>query len=146
MKKLFIAALLAVSVVTSVYADGPSDVNATILYNFRSNFTDATNVTWVSKKDYVKAVFTLDNSTVEAFYKLTGELIGTSKNISLEELPISAKRTFARKFYDYTVVEAIRFEGTDETAYYISAVNDKQSVILKVDGTNQLTMFKKTKL
>lgn len=145
MKKLLIAALLAVSVVSTAFADDPSDVNATILYNFRNNFTDATNVMWTSKKDYVKAVFTLENTTVEAFYKLNGELIGTSRNISLEQLPISAKRTFAKRFQDYTVKEAIKFEGADEIAYYISAHNDKESVILKVDGTNQLSMFKKTK-
>lgn len=34
-------------------------------------------------------------------------------------LRFKAKRSFAERFGDYTVKEAIRFEGTEEGAYFI---------------------------
>lgn len=146
MKKLFIAALLAVSVVITAYADNSNDVNASILYSFKHDFAAATNVAWTAKKEYVKVVFTMENASMEAFYKANGELIAISKHINLDDLPIAAKRTFAKRYNDYTVKEAIKFEGPDESAYYISAQNDKESVILKVDATNQLYTFRKSKI
>ena len=73
---------------------------------------------------------------MEAFYNVDGEISGTSKAITLEDLPVNAKRSFAKRFNGYTVKEIIHFDGTEETAYYISAENDKETVILKV-GVNE---------
>lgn len=76
-------------------------------------------------------------------YDLHGDLIGTSKNISLEKLPVSAKRVLANKYDGYTIKEVIHFEGVDEGAYYISAEKEKESVILKVSDSNSVSEFKK---
>ena len=82
---------------------------------------------------------------MEAIFSLDGDIIAICKSITLDDLPVNAKRNFARKFDGYTVTEAIRFEGADEGAYYISAENQKESVIVKVADTNYVTVFKKTK-
>jgi hypothetical protein len=63
----------------------------------------------------------------------------------LHELPVNSKRQFAKLFAGYNVKEAIRFEGFDETSYYISGENEKESVILKVNDRNQVSVFKRTK-
>jgi hypothetical protein len=79
----------------------------------------------------------------EALYSAEGEFIGTNQAITLEELPVNAKRAFAKKYEGYTVKEAIRFEGSQESAYYISAENDKGSVILKVEGSGLISTVRK---
>jgi hypothetical protein len=79
------------------------------------------------------------------FYNSKGNLVAQSKTIDLDELPVGAKRAFAKKLDGYTVMEAIKYEGTDEESYYLSAENEKESVIIKVDQNEQLTVFKKTK-
>ena len=71
--------------------------------------------------------------------------VGTSRAINLEELPVKARRAFAKKFDGYTVKQAIAFDGAEETAYYISAENEKEAVILKVDNSDGLSTFKRTK-
>ncbi len=144
MKKLFFAALFAIAIASSAFA-GPSNVNVHVLNNFKTSFRNASDISWSSKDDFAKATFTLDNVKMEAFFNTSGELIGTSKNISMDALPVHAKRTFAKRFNGYTVKEAIRFEGADETAYYISADNDTESVIVKVSENEQVSTFKKSK-
>ncbi len=57
-------------------------------------------------------------------------------------LRFKAKRSFAKRFDDYTVKEAIRFEGTEEGAYFISAEDDKKAVILKVSDNDEVSVMK----
>jgi hypothetical protein len=143
MKKLFIAALLTLTFAIGAFAADDKKVDLKIRNNFNTEFGDLDNVKWTVKTNYVKASFEMDGEKVEAFYDVNGEALGQSRNISLDKLPIQAKRTFAKKYSDYTVKEAIKFDGVDESAYFISAENEKQSVILKVTGAG-ISVFKKT--
>lgn len=82
---------------------------------------------------------------MEAYYSRTGEMIGTSKGITLDQLPVRAKRSFAKKYGNYNVIEAIRFEGAEEGAYYICSQNEKETIVVKVSDNDQLSVIKKTK-
>ncbi|MDB5190577.1 MAG: hypothetical protein JWQ96_140 [Segetibacter sp.] len=143
MKKLLIVALLIASVATSAFATDVTKVSGKALQSFSFDYANATNVTWTVKAGVAKASFIENCENVEAFYSHNGDLLGTSKKISLDVLPVSAKRAFAKRYADYTVKEAISFNGVDENAFYISAENNKYSIILKVtpEGTS---IFKRT--
>ena len=145
MKNLFIAALLSFTVAASAFAATPKEVSAAILSNFTGEFKKASDVSWSVTNDYTKAEFTIDNARTEAYYNAKGDIIATSKNITLDELPLKAKRSFARKFAGYNVKEAIRFEGFDEVAYYISGENEKEAVILKVNENDEVSVFTKAR-
>jgi hypothetical protein len=144
MKKLFITALIAIAVGSAAFAT-PKKLSSAIVANFNIEFKEASNVKWVVTDDYSKASFKDGNTKREVFYNSNGDIIASSKSIHLDELPINAKRTFAKRFEGYNVKEAIRFEGFDEVSYYISGENEKESVILKVSDCNQVSMFQKTK-
>jgi hypothetical protein len=143
MKKLFIAALFAASVFTSAFAAGTNKINHKAVRTFKYEFQDATNVEWSVKENFSKAVFTVNEERAEAFFDVEGNLIGTSRSISMDKLPTSAKRAFGKKYSDYTVKETIRFEDGEATSYYVSAENEKESVILKINGSN-VSLFKRT--
>lgn len=143
MKKLFIAALLTVTVATTAFSADEKKISGKIMDNFNSEFAEANNVKWTLKQNYVKASFVMDGQKTDAFYDLNGESIGLSRNITLESLPVNSKRIFAKKYSEYTVKEAIKFEGVSETAYFISAENEKVSLILKVTDAG-VSVFKKT--
>jgi len=145
MKKFFAIALLSLSIGTGAFANTTEAVSKTVTNHFKADFTNATNVSWTSGDSYTKASFTMDGKKMEAFYNTQGEVIGTSSNVGLDELPVNAKRTLAKKFTGYTVTEAIHFDGVEENAYYISLENDKEAVILKVGDNNQVVNFKRTK-
>ncbi len=135
MKKSLITGLLAVTVGLSNFAAEGNKVSFGVLSNFKSQFKHVSEVEWTSGENYTKATFVLNNIRTEALYSSEGEFIGTKQAILPEELPVKAKRAFAKKYAEYTVKEAIRFEGTEENAYYISTENEKGSVILKVEDS-----------
>ncbi len=150
MKTLFIAVLLAVSAAGSAFASDAKKVNILIKSSFNNEFSGASDVTWTITSDYAKASFTMDKQKMEAFYKVNGEKIGTSKSIDPEELPVAAKRTLAKKygefiaFGSFNVKEAIRFDRADEGAYFISLDNGKETVVLKVSDTGHVSVFNET--
>jgi hypothetical protein len=143
MKKLFISALLTITVAVSSFAAGENTVNLATLKNFKAEFKKASDVQWSTAENYTMATFTLNNVRTQALYTPEGEFIGTNQAINLEELPVRAKRAFAKKYEGYTVKEAIRFEGSQESAYYISAENEKGSVILKVEDNGDISTARK---
>jgi opacity protein-like surface antigen len=135
MKKLLLTALIAVSLISSSFAASPVNdkkVSSIITSSFGRYFRNVSNVHWDVTPNFAKATFVNNDVTTEAFFDLNGDFIGSSRAITLDKLPTAAKRTFAKRYADYTVKEAIEFNGSTESAYYISAENEKQSVILKV--------------
>ena len=148
MKNLLLSTLLAL-IIGSAFATGESKISYFVLNNFKNDFKNATNVTWTTKAELSKAAFTENSRKVEAFYGASGKLVAVSKTIDLNELPVEAKRVFAKKYEGYTVKEAVKYEGTFhdkyELSYYLSAENDKESVIIKVDQNEQLSVYKKQK-
>ena len=79
---------------------------------------------------------------MEAFFDVDGDLIGTSRTITLEELPAASKRAFAKKYPGYSVKEVIQFNEKESSAYYISAENENDKVIFKI-GAGLVSVFKK---
>lgn len=134
MKRLFIAVLVAASIATSAFAADVKSVNVQVKNSFHQEFSKATGVQWTVKSTFVKATFILDGEQVDAFYTPDGESIGRSSAIAVENLPSVAKRRIAKKYGSYTIKEAIKFEAANETAYFISAENEKEAVVLKVAG------------
>jgi hypothetical protein len=134
MKKLLFSALIAVSLVTSAFAASGENkkVGSHITKAFESNFYEAENVTWNVAEKFAKATFVLNDVTTEAFYNPSGEFIGTSQAVAFDKIPTVAKRAIAKKYADYTIREAIKFDGVDETAYFVSIENEKKSIVLKV--------------
>ena len=145
MKNFLMTALLAFTVAASAFAASPEKVNATILSNFHSAFKGASNISWVTTGDYTKATFDLAKTKMEVYYNPEGDIIGTSKTIDLNELPLRVKRSFAKQFDGYNVNEAIYFDGFGEKAYYVAGENEKEAVILKVGENNKTSMFERTK-
>jgi len=142
MKKLFISGLLMIAVAISSFAAG-KEISYAAKINFTSQFKHVSQAQWTAGENYTKATFVLNNVRTEALYDETGEFIGTNQAANLEELPVNAKRSFAKKYSDYTVKEAIRFEGSKESAYYIAAENEKGSVVLKVEDNGNISVEKK---
>jgi hypothetical protein len=146
MKKLLLTALIAVSLISSSFAASPvadKKVSSVLTSSFARYFSNVSNVKWDVTPNFAKATFVIEDVATEAFFDLDGDFIGSSRAITLDKLPTAAKRTFAKRYADYTVKEAIEFNGSTENAYYISAENEKQSVILKVVN-NSMEVYRAT--
>ncbi|MDB5250505.1 MAG: hypothetical protein JWQ40_4899 [Segetibacter sp.] len=142
MKKIIYIALLFVAVINSAVASG-NKIDTRAINSFNSAYYEATDVGWRFEQSFVKVNFELKGKKLLAYYQPSGELIATSEKISLEDLPVDAKRRFAKKYSGYTVKEAVKFETTDEMAYFILAVNENGSEIVKVSDCGFVSLYRK---
>lgn len=141
MRKLLFAALTAIIFTTSAFAEGGKTINSRVKNSFAADFGTVENVEWSHTADYATATFVMNNKRTNAFYGSEGKLVGTSQAIAIDELPAAAKKTFRKKYADYTVTEAIHFAGMEETAYFVSVEKENKTQILKI-ANNQISVFK----
>lgn len=145
MKNFILSAFLAVTIATSAFATGENKISSVVLNHFKVDFQDATNVSWSSNTGYAKAAFTWEKHEMEVFYDIDGSIHAMSTKIELDELPVNAKRTFAKTYQGYTVKEAIKFIQASEEAYFLKVENDAETVVIKVEPNQELYLFKKSK-
>jgi len=143
MKKLLIAATMLVAIATSSFASGNA-ANNKAARNFSTDFKDAKNVTWKTGEGYIKASFVWNDTNMESFYNEDGELIGSSRAIDINALPVKALKTIKEKYSDYTTAESVEFDSVEDgICYYISEVKDNTKVILKVTSLGDVSVYKK---
>jgi hypothetical protein len=143
MKNLIITSVLALAIAISSIAADRKRVNYEAERNFYVEFADAKNVSWTTNHHFYKASFTLNQVAMDAFYDHRGTYIGTTNKSDISDLPLNGKRSFAKKYAAYTVKEVIKFEGAEETAYYLVAENEKQSLFLKISVEGFISVCKK---
>ena len=144
MRKIFLAALLFTSIVPTTDISAAGKIDNSARKSFSSAFAPA-NHNWSLKTPFTKVDVEVEGKNLSTYYDFSGELIGTTEEISLEELPVDAKRSFAKRYSGYTVTEVLKFESPEETAYYLSAENGKGSEIVKISNANEASFFKKMK-
>lgn len=144
MKKIFYSLVLALTVATSVFASGDSKARSGVVSHFKVQFRKASDLLWTTKTDLAKTELMMNNRKTEVFYD-NGELVGSSTKITLNELPESVQEQVMEALLGYKVKEVVLFSGTDETAYYIAADNNKENIVLKLDENNNITATKSSK-
>jgi hypothetical protein len=148
MKKLqTILAAVTLLIATSAFAaKGPEKVSAVVKKAFEQQFNTASNVNWERTDDFYFANFRLNDKDVSVAYNESGELVGSSRVLKTEELPLSVAMAVADKYCGYAVAKTateINYDGN--TSYYISVANEKQTLKLKCLISGEITVDSKTK-
>jgi len=148
MKKFILAALIAVTITTTAFADANTNISTKVTDNFSLQFEAATNVQWTLSSTYIKASFMQFGEKLEAFYLPDGSLIGTSKQIALDKLPENAVRNITKKypFPPYKLKECIQFENADGVvSYYVSLEEEgKSKTILEISAAGGVSTFQRS--
>ena len=145
MKRILIAAITAMVISSTAFATDENKVSLNIKETFKEEFKEARRVEWTVKSDFVKAAFEENGARINVFYDPQGNKIGKSHTIALEDLPLSARRSIAKKYAEHNITEAVEFSGIEGDAFYITAENDNEKVILKITDTSSISTFKKTR-
>ena len=143
MKKLFISSFLAITVAISGFAAERNKAGFALPEKFSFKFKQFLNVERTSSENSTVATFIVDNIRTNALDTEAGEFVGIGQAMTLEDLPLNAKRAFAGKYQGNTVKEAIHFEGLQESAYYSSAENENGLVIPAVKDNGPILTIKK---
>jgi hypothetical protein len=144
-----IVMLLSISSFASETKKGSTDpekVTPVVKAAFESDFSKATVVKWEKTDEFYFASFLLNNVKVDAAYTEKGELIGTSRRIAAEQMPLSISVALADNYSGYEVDNSV-VELTHEsvTRYYVTVSNKTQTVKLKCYSNGELEVESKTK-
>jgi len=165
MKKIFLAAGISIVTATVAFAQDNNDrdntaVNPIIRNQFTTDFPNATNVDFESKKNFDEVSFTQDKEKITAYYDYNDQLIGTVEKKAFSDLPIDAQKEILKKYSDYAITDVVKFNdnesdhmemilyGTslhDEDNYFVELRNDSNAIVVKVDlsgGIDFLTAMK----
>ena len=116
----------------SAFAMEPENVSPKVKAAFESDFSKASKISWEKTSDFYFASFTLNEVKIDAAYNEDGELLGTARAISAEQMPLSVSLAIAKKYAGYRVEKtAIELTYEGQTRYYISVENENQIVKLK---------------
>ncbi len=131
---------------STAFAMEPEIVSPKVKAAFENDFAKASQVSWEKSSDFYFASFTLNNVKVDAAYNEEGELVGTSRRITAEQMPLSISLAIAEKYAGYqldkTAVE-LTYEGL--TRYYVTVENESQVLQLKCYSDGEIMVERKTK-
>jgi hypothetical protein len=131
---------------TKKVSPDPEKVTPVVKAAFENDFSKATVVKWEKTDEFYFASFLLNNVKVDAAYTEKGELIGTSRRISADQMPLSISVALADNYGGYEIDNSV-VELTHEsvTRYYVTVSSKTQAVKLKCYSNGELEVENKTK-
>jgi hypothetical protein len=113
---------------------------------FENDFSKATLVKWDKTDEFYFASFLLNNVKVDAAYTENGELIGTSRRIAADQMPLSIAVALADNYGGYEVDNSVvELTHQSVTRYYVTVTNKTQTVKLKCYSNGELEVESKIK-
>jgi hypothetical protein len=145
-KTVLTAVVMLLSFSSFATGSEPDKVTPVVLVAFENDFSKATLVKWEKTDEFYFASFLLNKVKVDAAYTEKGELIGTSRRISADQMPLSISVTLADNYSGYEVNNSV-VELTHEsvTRYYVTVSNKTQTVKLKCYSNGELEVESKIK-
>lgn len=139
--------LVGLIITTSAFntANATITTNKAAIASFMKCYKNVSFVNWKTTELFTKASFKQDGANVEVFYDNEGELIATSKSISIKDLPKNAIKYF-EKWYSaptYTVKNSIEYVTADgEKKYFVSVEDKKHARLYEVTIDGKVSFFK----
>jgi hypothetical protein len=145
MKKTILALAVMLTGLTSAFANKGDEVNQSAIVSFKKDFLSAKNVSWQQQKDYAKATFSLNNHVMFAYYNEQGELLAVVRNVLSDQLPIRLLTAVKNDYSKFWISELFEMATENQTTYYVTIENGDEKVILKSEGLDQWSVYKKEK-
>jgi hypothetical protein len=133
MKKIILMLAVVISSL-SAFAGGDEGVSQKVQEAFKNDFTTAKNVEWSEGSNYFRAAFLFNEKHVFAFYSTEGELLGITRYISPDGLPISLQANLKNNYEGYWISDLFEMSKNDATSYYITVENADVKIMLKSAG------------
>jgi hypothetical protein len=130
---------------TSAFAKPKDDVSNQVAASFSKDFATAKDVKWQKSANYIKATFMLDNEVMYAYYNENGEQIGVVRNILSDKLPINLMSGLKKNYSNYWISDLFEMATESQSNYYVTLETADETLVLKSNGTNEWTVYKRTK-
>lgn len=151
MKKICIVLLLVVLGRGDIYAQKQQGlmINAKAVESFSAQFTGASSIRWKENTEAggYFADFVYNGTATRAFYDAEGNLAGTARVLTAEQLPILVTRTLTSAYAQYEIRDITEVMHAEETNYLVTLESAKQTLYLRMytDGTARVVRKVKNK-
>src|SRR6478735_9291524 len=121
MKKQILAITAAFLLSASItFANDRSTVPDPIVNELHQAFKSATNIQWKTTASFYKASFTQGNQSFDVFYAFDGTLMGVSRKITIEQLPLNLLKDTQEKGSADQVTDLFEMLTDKGTEYFIT--------------------------
>ena len=145
-KKLFVFGLLVTMGVSTAFANDEK-VSAKVLASFKTEFSTAQDVMWETGSNYFRAMFSLNEQRLFAYYNLEGELISIARYISSIQLPINLFSNLKNDYSKYWISDLFELSNSEGLHYYVTLETaDTKLVMRSSNGSNWSTYSKNKKI
>ena len=152
MKKIGIVLVLLTALgKADIYAQKQQGVmiSAKAAESFRTQFNGASSIRWKESSEtggYL-ADFVYNGKATRAFYDADGNLAGTARLLTEEQLPILVTKTLTSSYAQYEIREITEVTRPEETKYLVTLYSDRQTIYLRMyaDGSAQVVRKQKNK-
>jgi hypothetical protein len=144
MKKILLTLAIAISSAELAFAGG-EEVSAKVLGAFKKEFSAAREITWTIGDNYYQAFFMYNDRYISAFYDKDGELLGLTRHISPDDLPMALQSDLKKNFSTYWISDLFEVANDNGTAYYITLEDADTKMILKATNGKSWNNYKKVK-
>jgi len=136
-KYLLLLPVILVAVSTTAFAGPSKDVNPRAEVEFKKHFANSENVKWSKEEGgFLKATFTWANHLTLAYFDPNGDLVGSIRGISYNQLPLIVLRNVEKSYSNAIILEINEINNDEGTQYKltIEEANKKYTVRLNSFG------------
>lgn len=143
MKKIIM--ILAVLISTTSAFASEENVATKVLNAFKTEFNTAKEVEWTVGSNYYKAAFVYNEKHVFAYYNEEGELLGLTRYLSSDDLPLNLQNNLKKSYSKYWISDLFEVAKSDGTAYYITLEDADTKIVLKASAGSDWSVYQKTR-
>ncbi|MHA4846568.1 hypothetical protein ACX0G7_20505 [Flavitalea antarctica] len=144
MKK--VSALLTAMVIfvaTSFASTEPGTGNKKFLSSLTKHFSAAQSISWNQAAMITTASFKLNDEYLAAHFSPEAKLLGISKNVAANDLPLHMRLELRSYFDKYWITDIFEYATPASDAYYVTLENTTSKLVLKSEG-GDFEVYKKT--
>ena len=146
MKQIFLSIATVLMMGIGAFAANTTDeVNQLAVNSFHKEFSNAQNVVWEQKQDFIKATFTLNDQVLFAYYNNNGDLQAVVRNIVSSQLPINLLTDLKKEYNGCWISELFEIASDNQTTYYVTLENADKKIVLRSNSTENWSVYAKTK-
>jgi hypothetical protein len=119
--------------------------NIPVLQTFQQQFKNASNIIWSETEEVVTAIFSLNHSRIQAFFKPDGTLLGTERDIMFTELPLLSMIALTNRFDNSNFYDLIAYTIGSDIYYVLTVETQTRKMEVKVLPSGELSVRKNKK-
>jgi hypothetical protein len=131
MKKGILILALLLTGFSYSFANTTDGIKRGVFTTFSKDFSNARDIQWEYKSNYMVATFSMSNEVMFAYYTNDGQLFAVARNILSDQLPISLLMSLKKNYPGYWISNLFEVNKNESTAYYITLDNADEKLVLR---------------